>query len=79
MPYLLFCWHSFFLDMAQFGKIYNTAVKFALALALVGLGFGALVMGINLSWTGKVAALVDINHTYMWRAEFIASRTFCSN
>jgi POT family proton-dependent oligopeptide transporter len=34
----------------------NTAVKFALALALVGLGFGALVMGINLSGVGKVAA-----------------------
>ncbi|MFV8345994.1 peptide MFS transporter [Flavobacterium sp. ZB4P13] len=35
----------------------NTAVKFALALALVGLGFGALVMGINLSGAGKVAAI----------------------
>jgi POT family proton-dependent oligopeptide transporter len=35
----------------------NTAVKFALALALVGLGFGALVMGINLSGVGKVAAV----------------------
>ncbi len=35
----------------------NTAVKFALALALVGLGFGALVMGINISGTGKVAAI----------------------
>jgi POT family proton-dependent oligopeptide transporter len=34
----------------------NTAVKFALALALVGLGFGALVMGINVSGVGKVAA-----------------------
>jgi proton-dependent oligopeptide transporter, POT family len=34
----------------------NTAVKFALALALVGLGFGALVMGINVSGAGKVAA-----------------------
>lgn len=35
----------------------NTAVKFALALALVGLGFGALVMGINVSGAGKVAAI----------------------
>ena len=35
----------------------NTAVKFALALALVGLGFGALVMGINVSGVGKVAAV----------------------
>jgi POT family proton-dependent oligopeptide transporter len=35
----------------------NTAVKFALALALVGLGFGALVMGINISGAGKVAAI----------------------
>jgi POT family proton-dependent oligopeptide transporter len=35
----------------------NTAVKFALALAFVGLGFGALVMGINISGAGKVAAI----------------------
>ena len=35
----------------------NTAVKFALALMLVGLGFGALVMGINVSGAGKVAAI----------------------
>lgn len=35
----------------------NTAVKFSLALALVGLGFGALVMGINVSGAGKVAAV----------------------
>jgi POT family proton-dependent oligopeptide transporter len=34
----------------------NTAVKFAIALLLVGLGFGSLVMGINVSETGKVAA-----------------------
>lgn len=34
----------------------NTAVKFSLALMLVGLGFGALVMGINVSGVGKVAA-----------------------
>lgn len=34
----------------------NTAVKFALALMLVGLGFGSLVLGINVSETGKVAA-----------------------
>ncbi len=35
----------------------NTAVKFAFALMLVGLGFGALVMGINVSGLGKVAAV----------------------
>ena len=35
----------------------NTAVKFALALVFVGLGFGALVMGIHLSAAGKVAAI----------------------
>lgn len=35
----------------------NTAVKFSLALFLVGLGFGALVMGINVSGGGKVAAV----------------------
>ena len=35
----------------------NTAVKFALALMLVGLGFGALVMGVNVSGAGKVAAI----------------------
>ncbi|MBP0905478.1 peptide MFS transporter [Mariniflexile gromovii] len=33
----------------------NTAVKFSLALILVGLGFGSLVMGINASELGKVA------------------------
>ncbi|AXP81361.1 Di-/tripeptide transporter [Mariniflexile rhizosphaerae] len=33
----------------------NTAVKFSLALMLVGLGFGSLVMGINASEMGKVA------------------------
>jgi POT family proton-dependent oligopeptide transporter len=38
-------------------------------------------MGINLSGTGKVAAiwLILAYFSYMWRAEFIASRTFCSN
>lgn len=35
----------------------NTAVKFSLALVMVGLGFGALVMGINVSGAGKVAAI----------------------
>ncbi len=33
----------------------NTAVKFSLALMLVGLGFGSLVLGINASGIGKVA------------------------
>jgi proton-dependent oligopeptide transporter, POT family len=32
----------------------NTAVKFAIALLLVGLGFGSLVFGINISEMGKV-------------------------
>ena len=35
----------------------NTAVKFSIALIMVGLGFGALVYGINISETGKVAAI----------------------
>lgn len=35
----------------------NTAVKFSLALLLVGLGFGSLVLGINFSDAGKVAAI----------------------
>jgi proton-dependent oligopeptide transporter, POT family len=35
----------------------NTAVKFSLALMLVGLGFGSLVLGINLSGMGQVAAI----------------------
>jgi len=33
----------------------NTAVKFSIALFLVGLGFGSLVMGIQTSELGKVA------------------------
>jgi proton-dependent oligopeptide transporter, POT family len=33
----------------------NTAVKFAIALLLVGLGFGSLVFGINISGMGKVS------------------------
>jgi POT family proton-dependent oligopeptide transporter len=35
----------------------NTAVKFSIALILVGLGFGSLVLGINVSDSGKVAAI----------------------
>lgn len=35
----------------------NTAVKFALALIFVGLGFGVLVFGISISEAGKVAAI----------------------
>ena len=35
----------------------NTAVKFSLALMLVGLGFGSLVLGINLSDLGKVGMI----------------------
>lgn len=35
----------------------NTAVKFALALIFVGLGFGVLVFGISVSEAGKVAAI----------------------
>jgi POT family proton-dependent oligopeptide transporter len=33
----------------------NTAVKFSIALLLVGLGFGSLVFGINISEMGKVS------------------------
>jgi POT family proton-dependent oligopeptide transporter len=33
----------------------NTAVKFSIALLFVGLGFGSLVLGINVSGLGKVA------------------------
>ena len=35
----------------------NTAIKFGLAILLVGLGFGVLSMGIGLAVTGKVAAI----------------------
>ena len=35
----------------------NTAVKFSMALILVGLGFGSLVLGISLSGLGKVAMI----------------------
>jgi proton-dependent oligopeptide transporter, POT family len=35
----------------------NTAVKFSMALLFVGLGFGSLVLGINLSGLGKVAMI----------------------
>lgn len=35
----------------------NTAVKFSMALLLVGLGFGSLVLGISLSGLGKVAMI----------------------
>ena len=35
----------------------NTAVKFAIGIILVGLGFGALVYGINIATLGKVAAI----------------------
>ena len=35
----------------------NTAVKFSLALVLVGLGFGSLVLGINISEMGKVGMI----------------------
>lgn len=35
----------------------NTAVKFSFGIILVGLGFGALVLGINLATMGKVAMI----------------------
>ncbi len=42
----------------------NTAVKFGIALLLVGLGFGSLVFGINVSGAGKVA-IVWLVITYL--------------
>ena len=42
----------------------NTAVKFSFALMLVGLGFGSLVLGINVSEMGKVS-VVWIVLTYL--------------
>ena len=46
----------------------NTAVKFALGIIFVGLGFGALVFGINISDIGKVGAwwlvLAYLLHTW---------------
>lgn len=35
----------------------NTAIKFSLSLILVGLGFGSLMLGSNISGTGQVAAI----------------------
>ncbi len=46
----------------------NTAVKFGIALILVGLGFGSLVLGIEVSGAGKVAmiwlVLTYLLHTF---------------
>ena len=60
----VFAW--FWVKLGKYNP--NTAVKFAFALMLVGLGFGALVMGINISGTGKVAAfwliLAYLLHTF---------------
>lgn len=49
----LFAWLWIKLDRSGLNP--NTAVKFSIALILVGLGFGALVLGGQLSMDGKVA------------------------
>lgn len=46
----VFAW--FWIKLGKYNP--NTAIKFAFALLLVGLGFGSLVLGINLSEMGKV-------------------------
>jgi POT family proton-dependent oligopeptide transporter len=46
----VFAW--FWVKLGKYNP--NTAVKFAFALLLVGLGFGSLVLGINISEMGKV-------------------------
>jgi dipeptide/tripeptide permease len=59
----------------------NTAVKFALALIFVGLGFGVLVFGISVSEAGKVAAdlvSIDLSFTHYGRTLFITCWTFSS-
>jgi POT family proton-dependent oligopeptide transporter len=46
----VFAW--FWVKLGKYNP--NTSVKFSIALLLVGLGFGALVLGINVSEMGKV-------------------------
>ncbi|HEY8387399.1 MAG TPA: peptide MFS transporter [Parasegetibacter sp.] len=62
----VFAWLWIKLD--KFGLNPNTAVKFSVALILVGLGFGALVLGGQLSLDGKVAmywlVLAYLLHTF---------------
>jgi len=50
----VFAWLWVYLDKKNLQP--NTALKFAIAIILVGLGFGALVLGGNLADGGKVAA-----------------------
>ena len=52
-PALVFAW--LWVKLGKYNP--NTAVKFSFALMLVGLGFGSLVLGINLSGLGKVAMI----------------------
>ena len=47
----VFAW--FWVKLGKYNP--NTAIKFAFALLLVGLGFGSLVLGINMSEMGKVS------------------------
>jgi proton-dependent oligopeptide transporter, POT family len=49
----VFAW--FWVKLGKYNP--NTAVKFSIALLLVGLGFGSLVLGINTSGMGKVAII----------------------
>ena len=49
----VFAW--FWVKLGKYNP--NTAIKFAIALLLVGLGFGSLVLGINISEMGKVSMI----------------------
>ncbi|MEZ4817489.1 MAG: peptide MFS transporter [Flavobacteriaceae bacterium] len=51
----VFAWLWIKLDKRNMNP--NAAVKFAIGILLVGLGFGALVLGADLSGTGKVAII----------------------
>ncbi|WP_269226465.1 peptide MFS transporter [Flavobacterium eburneipallidum] len=59
----VFAW--FWIKLEKYNP--NTAVKFSIALLLVGLGFGSLVFGINISEMGKVGViwiiLLNLLHT----------------
>ncbi len=51
----VFAW--LWLKLDGINKNPNAAIKFAIGLFFVGIGFGALVMGIDVSGTGKVAII----------------------